>query len=209
MPARQRALDARLLRRQPVERGVELALVDRPSPSTWPRLRTRRLGGRARARSPASSPARSAGSTIMARARSRRAVAVRPSRRGQGRCLRSMPSTAATWPCGKARWISKTSSGSAAPPLPPLSRMRRPSISAGGKWPRLASVRFLTLRALAIALAQQDRWRRAAVRDHVDEHGRIESRQSASMQALCMDTCRRSGDSPDRCAAGSSLTNSA
>ena len=79
---------------------------------------------------------------IIASAKSRSREAVRLSRRGRS-SLRIMPSTAATWPCGSARWISKTSSGLATT-LPPASSTRRPSITAGGNWPRLARVRFLT-----------------------------------------------------------------
>ena len=47
------------------------------------------------------------------------------------------------------------------------------------------------LAALAKALSQKHRWRRPTVRDHVDEHGRIESRRIASTQARRMDTFGR------------------
>jgi hypothetical protein len=46
--------------------------------------------------------------------------------------------------------------------------------------------------ALTIALAQEHGRGGSAIRDDVDEHGRIESHPTASMQAPCMDTFRPS-----------------
>ena len=81
---------------------------------------------------------------IMASARSRSRDGVRLSSRGKS-SLRIVPSTAATWPCGKARWISNTSPGRAIA-VPPCSSTRSPSITEAGNGPRLAKVRFLALR---------------------------------------------------------------
>ena len=76
-----------------------------------------------------------------ARARSRE---TRRSRSFSRPSLRAHPSTAATWPWGRDRRISKASPrvGSA---TPPLSRMRSPSTRPSGHLDRLARVRFLTL----------------------------------------------------------------
>ncbi len=60
--------------------------------------------------------------------------------------LRSMPSPAATWPCGNDRSILSPSSladpAVAGIATPPLSRPLRPAISEAGSLLRLASVRF-------------------------------------------------------------------
>ena len=81
---------------------------------------------------------------IMASTRSRSRDGVRLSSRGRS-SLRTLPSTAAPWPCGKARWTSTTSPGRAIA-VPPCRSTRRPSITGAGSWPRLARVRFLTVR---------------------------------------------------------------
>ncbi len=53
--------------------------------------------------------------------------------------------TAATWPCGRLRTISKLGSAARLPmTLPPSSSASMPSISACGSFDKLASVRFLT-----------------------------------------------------------------
>ena len=99
---------------------------------------------------------------------------------------RSMPSTAATWPCGSARLMVKAS-WPGGMTVPPLSRVRRPSTSSGGQSVRLSSVRFLTLPAVAIGLAQEDGGRRGAVRDGLDVHGRI-------IPAICRESKARNED---------------
>jgi hypothetical protein len=59
---------------------------------------------------------------------------------------RTVPSTAATWPCARARTISKRSAASGAR-VSPASTRRRLSIFASGQSEMLASVRDLTLPA--------------------------------------------------------------
>jgi hypothetical protein len=101
--------------------------------------------------------------------------------------LRIMAITAATWPCGNERRIS-TASPDWLTTAPPFRSTRKPSISAGGNWPRLAMVPLMDPLALAIALAQEHSRGRSAVGDDVVEHGRIESHPTASMQPPSMDT---------------------
>jgi hypothetical protein len=57
---------------------------------------------------------------------------------------RKVPSTAATWPCGNARW-TVNAAWSPATTVPPLSRALKPATSAGGQALRLHSVRLRTL----------------------------------------------------------------
>ena len=56
----------------------------------------------------------------------------------------SVPSTAATWPCGSARRMVNAP-GPAGTAVPPLSKVLNPSTKSFGQPLRLQSVRFLTL----------------------------------------------------------------
>ena len=109
------------------------ASVSRALPASSPRaVASFEPGSRSRAAIIASTRARSGdGSGSISRSR---------------RSWRTVPSTAATWPCGSERTTSKAVSrrGTA---VPPLSRTRSPSTRAGGHLERLARVRFLTLPA--------------------------------------------------------------
>ena len=75
---------------------------------------------------------------------------------------RIVPGTAATCPCGRLREISNAPSSPAGGS--PFSARDSASTVASGQAGRLASVRFLTLAALAVAFPQQHRRRRVPVR---------------------------------------------
>src|SRR4051812_50135446 len=69
---------------------------------------------------------------------------VRPCKIRSSPSLPIMACTAATCPCGRLRTISKPGSAlRLAATLPPSSSATMPSISAGGSFDKLASVRFL------------------------------------------------------------------
>jgi hypothetical protein len=153
------------------------------SSSTRPRLELAVSG--ANKRSVASlEPAAMTRRAISAKARSRSRVALRPNTRGMS-SLRIMAIAAATWPCGNERRISTASPDwlTTAPPFR-STRNRRSAPEATGRDWRWSAYGP----ALAIALAQEHGRRRAAVRDDVDEHRRIESPPTASTQPHSMDT---------------------
>ena len=79
-----------------------------------------------------------------ASARSRLRSFLRPRRRLKPSRL-IVPSTAAAWPCGRARRIAKALRGSSRT-TPPLSTARNPSTTAGSRSERLATVLWRTRR---------------------------------------------------------------
>ena len=103
----------------------------------------------------------------MARSRSGEAVAARVRSR---RSLRSVPSTAATWPWGRERVISNALVRSATA-VPPLSRILNPSTTTGGHFDKFREGTFTDLAGLAIGFAQQDGGRGVSVGDGLDVHG--------------------------------------
>src|SRR3954453_3845300 len=85
--------------------------------------------------------------------------------------LRRVPRTAATWPCGRARWMTNTSGeAGAGMTVPPLRRALEAVEEVRGPVGEVAEGSLLDLSAFAVGLAQQDGGGRASVRDGLDVH---------------------------------------
>jgi hypothetical protein len=99
--AGERRLDRRLALPEPVERDIKLVFVNRSETEVSPRLEAAVSGSSMRAVASLEAGAISR-ATIIAMTRSRQRLPAGPSRRSRA-MSRSVPSTAATWPCGNAR----------------------------------------------------------------------------------------------------------
>ena len=87
---------------EPVERDIELVLVDRPQTEDLAEAGSRGRADRACGRSASFEAGAISRATIIAMTRSRQRLPAGPSRRSRAMSRRA-PSTAATWPCGNAR----------------------------------------------------------------------------------------------------------
>src|SRR6201989_2605513 len=88
---------------------------------------------------------------------------------------RSVPSTAATWPCGRDR-ATRISSGPVPITVPPLSNAFSPVDDVARQLAQIGQGALLrTTLLVTVALPQQHRRRRGPVRHGLDEHRRIGS----------------------------------
>src|ERR1700739_2189951 len=115
--------------------------------------------------------------TIMAMTRSRQRLRGGPSMRSRP-MLRSVPSTAATWPFGTARRAVMLSRAAGDDPclivrrhLAALEQGAQSFDDLGRPIGQVGNGALLDLAGVAIALAQQDRGRRVSVGDRFDIHG--------------------------------------
>jgi Transposase len=138
--ARERGLDRVLARAEPVERAIELDLVDRSQPQQPAQARAGGGDGQL-ARGSELGGGRDQPAGNQRHCQRRQALVGRLAEQPVETNRAQRASTAMAWPCGSARRMRIRSAATA---TPPFSSVRKPSTSAVGQAERLARVRFLT-----------------------------------------------------------------